>query len=125
MAKGTKQNKKPGQEGTACKKKTITACPVCGSTFEGSGRQKYCGAKCRAKAIYQAQKQRKREEADQLDAQKVAAWKAEKEKHRGKHLCHCVMCFASFYSDSPHTLYCSPACMRIYGGKSMEWRSTK
>ena len=32
-------------------------CPVCGTTFEGMGRRRYCSPKCRVKAFYYAHRQ--------------------------------------------------------------------
>ena len=101
---------------------TERTCPVCGSIFQGVRRQKYCGVKCREKAIWQAVKARRRSAEDAIDAENVAAWKAEREQHEGQYLCYCVMCFRRFYSASPDTLYCSEVCMKLYGGKSMQYR---
>lgn len=97
-------------------------CPVCGSVFQPVRRQKFCSAKCRIKAIYERQKERRRSAETEIEAQKVAAWKAEQEQHKNEHLCYCVMCFKKFYSARPNTLYCSESCRKIYGGKSMEYR---
>ena len=97
-------------------------CPVCGSVFQPVRNQKYCGAKCRTKAISAAAKERRRSAEAEIEAKKVSEWKAEREQHKGEHICYCVQCFKKFYSTSPHTLYCSESCRRIYGGKSMEYR---